>query len=81
MVANYALIDIEDAQEFQKFAMHALRLKIEFNTGQWSLPFAMLQHVGHIHTYYPDFPKLIERRFTEKTNALAKLRGITAAVR
>jgi hypothetical protein len=76
MLENYALIELDDAAPFQEFAMHVLRHKTEFPDGKWRLPVAMFEHVGPVHTYTPELPDLVARRFAEKSNELAKLRGL-----
>lgn len=71
---NYELIDIEDAEWFQRFLLSNVRKKIEFPDGKLTLPIRVFMNLNNINIYNPEFAAMLATRFKTKSDELELLR-------
>jgi hypothetical protein len=77
LVANYALIDPEDADVFQEFLVDVLRNKTEAGDKPGcETPRRIYAHLGDIAFYRSTYGDRIKQRFSEKTSELARWRRV-----
>lgn len=71
---NYAYIDPQDTEVFQRFVIDHLRLEREFKTGKpLDIPLEIYFKVGEISLSRKEFMDLVKSRFVEKNNIIKSI--------
>ncbi len=70
---NYSVVDIDDAEEFQRFAISVVRQSVEFSDEGSKLPLTIHGQIPRNTTYDEAFVEFTARRFQEKSELLARL--------
>lgn len=71
---NYAFIDLEDTEVFQRFIIDYLRMEKEFQAeAPLGTPMEVYLEVGEISYSRPEFLELVKRKYSEKNEALKSI--------
>ncbi|MFA4887921.1 MAG: hypothetical protein WC595_06945 [Candidatus Nanoarchaeia archaeon] len=71
---NYAFIDSEDTEVFQRFVIDYLRMEKEFSSDNpVKTPFEVYLKVGEISYSRTEFLDLVKRRFSEKNETIKSI--------